>query len=355
MAFDPFNDFETRGYLRNHAGAKDPGVVRRLEHNVFYRNASRALKTLQDAPVIDLERVQETHRILFQDVYPWAGDDRSTNAADLNITKGAISFQAAPYVPQGLSQALKSGNNINSFKNDPGKTIGELAYAHPFLDGNGRTITAVTSELARRAGFHIAWQETDMVPYLNALTKDLDEPNKGHLTAYLNPFIRESELGREQASLTLSTLPGLSAPNQNLERVQETQAILTIVAGSNGSGKSSLTSSGAFENTKIVDPDAIARAISPDNPEAAARRADKRALDQRKELLDKQQSFVVETTLSGNSTLSLMDEVAKLGFRVELKYIGLDNVDLAKSRVATRVASCGHNIPIDDIERRYSR
>lgn len=35
MAFDPFNDFETRGYLRNHAGAKDPGVVRRLEHNVF--------------------------------------------------------------------------------------------------------------------------------------------------------------------------------------------------------------------------------------------------------------------------------------------------------------------------------
>jgi hypothetical protein len=43
VTFDPFGDFETKGYLRNVAKAKDPAVVRRLQHNSFLTGIDAAL------------------------------------------------------------------------------------------------------------------------------------------------------------------------------------------------------------------------------------------------------------------------------------------------------------------------
>jgi hypothetical protein len=41
-----------------------------------------------------------------------------------------------------------------------GEIMGYLAYGHPFLDGNGRTIMTAHSALAQRAGFSIDWTAT---------------------------------------------------------------------------------------------------------------------------------------------------------------------------------------------------
>ena len=68
--------------------------------------------------------------------------------------------------------------------------MGYLAHGHPFLDGNGRTIMVVHSVLAQRAGFSIDWASTDKTAYLQALTKELDDPGKGILDKYLEPYIR---------------------------------------------------------------------------------------------------------------------------------------------------------------------
>jgi cell filamentation protein len=35
VTFDPFGDFETKGYLRNVARQKDRDIVRRMEHSAF--------------------------------------------------------------------------------------------------------------------------------------------------------------------------------------------------------------------------------------------------------------------------------------------------------------------------------
>lgn len=45
--------------------------------------------------------------------------------------------------------------------------------------------------------------------------------------------------------------------------------------------------------------------------------------------------------------------MASQGYMVHLLFYWLNNVELAKERVADRVASGGHNIPIPVIERRY--
>lgn len=60
-----------------------------------------------------------------------------------------------------------------------------MAYGHPFLDGNGRTIILVHSELCNRSGFSIDWIKADKEDYLNALTQELDQPATGILDRYL--------------------------------------------------------------------------------------------------------------------------------------------------------------------------
>ena len=46
MTFDPFGDFETRGYLRNFVGEKDSEIVRRLEHTSFTTGIDSAFDRL---------------------------------------------------------------------------------------------------------------------------------------------------------------------------------------------------------------------------------------------------------------------------------------------------------------------
>jgi predicted ABC-type ATPase len=53
---------------------------------------------------------------------------------------------------------------------------------------------------------------------------------------------------------------------------------LTVVAGANGAGKSTLTKLSSI-NVPLIDPDALARAISPENLESAALAAGRQAIE----------------------------------------------------------------------------
>ena len=67
--------------------------------------------------------------------------------------------------------------------------MGQLAFAHPFLDGNGRTILLVFMELCYRAKFAIEWSRTNKDDDLRTLSAEIREPFKGHLNDYLKPFV----------------------------------------------------------------------------------------------------------------------------------------------------------------------
>ena len=129
---------------------------------------------------------------------------------------------------------------------------------------------------------------------------------------------------------------------------------LTIVAGANGSGKSTLTKL-FTENIPIIDPDAIAREIAPENPESAALAAGRKAIELARSYIHSEHSFIVETTLAGNTYLNLMREVKALGWLVRLNYIGINQPTTNIQRVRTRVELGGHNVPESDILRRYDR
>ena len=98
----------------------------------------------------------------------------------------------------------------------PGEIMGYLAYGHPFLDGNGRTIMTVHSVLAQRAGFSIDWSATKKDDYLDALTREIENPSKGHLDAYLKPFMRHPVFYQDLATAIVQA-PGLDGSAQDAE------------------------------------------------------------------------------------------------------------------------------------------
>jgi predicted ABC-type ATPase len=137
-------------------------------------------------------------------------------------------------------------------------------------------------------------------------------------------------------------------------KLSKIMPVLTVVAGANGSGKSTLTKLAGVD-TLLIDPDAIAREINPVRPNAAAIAAGRQALVLCQQYVESERSFVVETTLAGNSYLNLMRAVKNSGWSVVLIYIGLNNPYLNIQRVSDRVELGGHDVPIPDILRRYQR
>ena len=73
------------------------------------------------------------------------------------------------------------------------------------------------------------------------------------------------------------------------------------------------------------------------------------------QLIDERISFALETTLSGKSYLTLFEKAIKLGYDIRLYYIYLNSVELSLNRIAERVRDGGHNVPREDVLRRYDR
>jgi cell filamentation protein len=208
VTFDPFGDFETRGYLRNLASEKDLDIVRRLEHSSFTTGIDEAFGQLSQIERLSYHDVLNTHKVLFEAIYPWAGQDRTQTAPDIAVVKGDVGFAHPRDIRKAVDTALESGQDKKFMAAKPGEIMGYLAYGHPFLDGNGRTIMVVHSVLAQRAGFSIDWAATSKADYLSALTKELDSPGQGVLDAYLKPFMRKA-VARDRLAAEVSRAPGL--------------------------------------------------------------------------------------------------------------------------------------------------
>lgn len=57
--------------------------------------------------------------------------------------------------------------------------------------------------------------------------------------------------------------------------------------------------------------------------------------------------------MCGKSILNNIKYAKQLGYWIELHYVGVESVEVAKKRIAYRVAHGGHGIPDADVERRF--
>jgi len=131
-----------------------------------------------------------------------------------------------------------------------------------------------------------------------------------------------------------------------------------IIAGPNGAGKTTfaLQYLPTVANCRhFINADLIAAGLSPLAPETELPAASRLFLREIENRIQTRQDFAFETTLSGRSYLKLIKRLRAEGWRVELLYLALPNVEMSRLRVAERVAHGGHNIPLQDIERRFPR
>ncbi|MFK8256958.1 Fic/DOC family protein [Erwinia sp. AnSW2-5] len=206
--FDPFNDFERSGYLRNLYGEKDPEIIRELEHTMFRAGLDDALAYLESRGTLCYQDFLEVHKILFQEFYPWAGQDRQITAPNCSVSKAGTVFCHPQDARRAVDEGLRIGQDKDSMFKRPGDVMGFFAYGHPFLDGNGRTMLIIHSELCHRAGFSINWHLTNKMDYLKALSAEIESPLKGHLDSYLEPFKGQSQ-DRVSWGETIHDLQGL--------------------------------------------------------------------------------------------------------------------------------------------------
>jgi cell filamentation protein len=209
--FDPFGDYETRGYLRNFDSIKDLDELKYIEHGFFESNLEKALAYLHAIKgSIRYAHFLEVHRILFSEFYPWAGQDRHALGVGRLVGKGQrIQFEASELCQRAVEWGLSEGNNPKTMCRKPGMVMGAFAWGHPFLDGNGRTMLLVHAELCHRAGFAIDWNASRKDDYLESLTRELENPQGKHLDAYLLPLMTAPTAHGDLRDHLMS-LPGLN-------------------------------------------------------------------------------------------------------------------------------------------------
>lgn len=131
---------------------------------------------------------------------------------------------------------------------------------------------------------------------------------------------------------------------------------LYIIGGCNGAGKTTASYTvlpDILHCREFVNADEIAHGLSPFNPENVSIEAGRLMIHRINELMGREATFAVETTLATKTYVNLVRQAQSLGYIVTLVFFWLRTPELAMQRVAERVSNGGHNIPVTTTRRRY--
>jgi predicted ABC-type ATPase len=136
------------------------------------------------------------------------------------------------------------------------------------------------------------------------------------------------------------------------------ERLLIVVAGPNGAGKSTFVETFLKPTgLLIVNPDEVAKGLSPDSPEDVAYEAAHVADTWRRDLAARGVSFCMETVFSDprGAKLELLKDCHSSRYTVILVFIGLESAELSLGRVIQQVERGGHDVPDAKIEARFPR
>lgn len=152
--------------LKNKLGITDSTELAREEEKISKR---KAVGLFHDGLLDKLEAgkfssLANIHKILFEEIYDFAGKIR-----DVNIAKGNFRFAPLMY----LEAALKNIDNMPqaTFDEIIEKYV-EMNIAHPFREGNGRS-TRIWLDLIlkKELGMVVDWSKVDKEDYLLAMER----------------------------------------------------------------------------------------------------------------------------------------------------------------------------------------
>lgn len=135
---------------------------------------------------------------------------------------------------------------------------------------------------------------------------------------------------------------------------------LIIIAGPNGSGKTSITQKFLHhewaEGTMYINPDQVAKDMFGDwNNEEAVLKSANYCSELREKCLSERKSFVFETVFSAQDKIDFVIRAKETGFFIRIFFISTSNPAINASRIAKRVMEGGHDVPITKIISRYNK
>ena len=152
--------------ITNKLGITDSPTLAREEERISKKAAARLFEQnlLNNMPSGTWTTLQDIHKVLFQDIYDFAGELRT-----VNISKGNFRFVPVMY----LSEAVKTIESMpqNSFDEIVEKYV-EMNVAHPFREGNGRSMRLwLDHMLCVELQKTIDWSQIDKEKYLSAMER----------------------------------------------------------------------------------------------------------------------------------------------------------------------------------------
>ena len=152
--------------ITNKLGITDSPTLAREEERISKKSAARLFEQnlLNNMSSGTWTTLQDIHKVLFQDIYDFAGELRT-----VNISKGNFRFVPVMY----LSEAVKTIESMpqNSFDEIVEKYV-EMNVAHPFREGNGRSMRLwLDHMLCAELQKTIDWSQIDMETYLSAMER----------------------------------------------------------------------------------------------------------------------------------------------------------------------------------------
>lgn len=131
---------------------------------------------------------------------------------------------------------------------------------------------------------------------------------------------------------------------------------LYVIAGPNGAGKTTFIKRFAPREIAVLDfinADEVARGLSPLAPERAQFEAGRIVLSRFEQFIREGRNFCLETTLSGRTYRKHFAAARAAGYHVRLDFLLLPDIEDSIRRVADRVELGGHDVPLDDLRRRF--
>lgn len=119
---------------------------------------SARLSYLQNNPIegnFDFEHLKEIHRYIFQDLYEWAGQERTVEIGKGNMfcITSYLNEYAESIFQKYYPQCKNNKDNFDDFIYALAENYGDLNAMHPFREGNGRAQREFARTLCLKCGY----------------------------------------------------------------------------------------------------------------------------------------------------------------------------------------------------------